>query len=100
MKKRCKENENTCIPFFSVQFTVTHDFLTLYHTITTFNDPEKEGLENQKCWLPAFAPFPTIISTLAQTNFNFSVTFILSPPKAFNFDKLKNLSLGKDLINI
>ena len=64
-------------------------FLTLYKTIPTFNDPEKEGLESngktRKCWLPAFAPFPTIISTLAQTNFNFSVTFILSSPNAFNF---------------
>ena len=102
MKKRCEENES--IPFFSVHFTVPHDFLTLYKTIPTFNDPEKEGLENsgkmRKCWLPAFAPFPTIISTLAQTNFNFSVTFILSSPKAFNFDKFKKLSLVKKLINI
>ena len=32
--------------FFSVHFKVPHDCLTLYHTIPTFNDPEKEGLEN------------------------------------------------------
>ena len=32
--------------FFSVDFKVPHDCLTLYHTIPTFNDPEKEGLEN------------------------------------------------------
>ena len=44
MKKHCEENEN--ITFFSVQFTVPHDFLTLYNMIPTFNDPEKEGLEN------------------------------------------------------
>ena len=44
MKKPCEENEN--IPFFSVHFTVPHDFLTLYNTIPTFNDPEKEALEN------------------------------------------------------
>ena len=80
-------------------------FLTLYHTIPTFNDPEKEGLENikgkrEKCWLPAFSTFPTIIFTLAKTNFNFSVTFILSSPNAFNLDKFKKLSLGKELINI
>ena len=31
---------------FSVHFTVPHDFLTLYNTIPTFNNPEKEGLEN------------------------------------------------------
>ena len=46
MKKRCEENEN--ILFFSVDFEVPHDCLTLYHTISTFNDPEKEGLENIK----------------------------------------------------
>ena len=44
MKKRCEENEN--IQFFSVHFKVPHCCLTLYHTIPTFNDPEKEGLEN------------------------------------------------------
>ena len=78
--------------------------ITLYHTISTFNDPEKEGFENRwrtrKCWLPVFSPFPTIISTLAKKNFNFSVTFILSSPIAFNLEKNKNLSLGKELINI
>ena len=78
--------------FFSVHFTVPHDFLTLYHTIPTFKDPEREGLENIVA--KRENAFPTIISTLAQTNFNFSVTFILSSPNAFNFDKFKNLSLG------
>ena len=85
-------------------FQVPHCCLTLYLTIPTFNDPEKEGLENRgktrKCWLPAFSPFPTIISTLPKTNFNFSVTFILSSPNAFNLDKFKNLLVGKKLINI
>ena len=102
MKKRCQENEN--IQFFSVHFKVPHCCLTLYHTILTFNDPEKEGLENRgkktKCCLPAFSRFPTIISTLEKTNVNFSVTFILSSANAFNLDKLKKLSLGKELINI
>ena len=32
--------------FFSVHFKVPRDYLNLYHTIPTFNDPEKEGLEN------------------------------------------------------
>ena len=76
---------------FLSTFKVPHCCLTLYHTIPTFNNPEKEGLENRgkmrKCWLPAFSPFPTIISTLAKTNFNFSVTFSLSTPNAFNLDK-------------
>ena len=85
--------------FFSAHFTVPYDFLTLYKTIPTFNDPEKRRLRKHSgktriCWLPALAPFPTIISTLAQTNFNFSVTFILSSPNAFNFDKSNKKSLG------
>ena len=33
--------------------------------------------------LSAFSPFPTIISTLAKTNFNLSVTISLSTPNAF-----------------
>ena len=94
MKKRCEENEN--IQFFSVDFKVPHDCLTLYHTIPTFNDPEKEGLENIKgkrenAGYQHFSPFPTITFTLAQTKFNFSVTFILSSPNAFNLDKFKKL---------
>ena len=44
MKKPREENKN--IQFLSVHFKVPHDCLTLYHTILTFNDPEKEGLEN------------------------------------------------------
>ena len=93
MKKRCEENEN--IWFFSVDFKVPHDCLTLYHTIQTFNDPEKEGLENLVGKREnAFSPFPTIIFTLAQTNFY--VTFILSTPNAFNLDRFKDLSVGKD----
>ena len=39
-------------------------FLTLYHTIPTFNDSGKETFwkhcgKRRKCWLPAFSPFPT-----------------------------------------
>ena len=46
--------------------------LTLYHTIPTLNDPEKEGFwkhfgKRRKCWLPAFSPFPKMF-------------FILHPP--------------------
>ena len=102
MKKRCEENEN--IQSFSVDFKVQHDCLTLYHTIPTFNDPEKEGLENIKrkrenAGYQHFLFFPQLFLPL-QTNFNFSVTFILSSPNAFNLDKFKNLSVGKELINI
>ena len=47
--------------------------------------------------LPAFSPFPTMFSTLLKTSFNFAVTFILSSANAFNLDKSKILSFGKEL---
>ena len=40
--------------------------LTLYHTITTFTDPER-ALENiMGKMLPAFSPSPTMFSTLSK----------------------------------
>ena len=73
----------------------------LYHTIPSFNDPDKEACgkyyrEWRKCWWPAFSPFH-MISTLPKTIFNFSVTFILSSAIAFNLDQFKSLSFGKEL---
>ena len=38
-----------------------------------------------------------MFSTLPKTNFNFSVTFILSSAIAFNLDQSKNLPFGKEL---
>ena len=69
MKNHCEENEN--IPFFSVHFTVPHDFLTLYNTIPTFNDPEKESLENI-----GFCPVRVNISGLHCRLGVFSFSFI------------------------
>ena len=43
-----------------------------------------------------FLLFPTMFSTLPETNFNFSVTYILSPANAFNFNQ-SILSFGKKL---
>ena len=54
------------------------DALTLYHTITTVNDPETEGF-----WKPAFSPFPTMFSTLSNKKINFLNTFIVC--KGFQF---------------
>ena len=47
--------------------------LTLYHTIPTFNDLENESFskhcgKRRKCWLPAFSPFPTMLSALPKSN--------------------------------
>ena len=47
-----------------------------------------------------FSPFPTMFSTCPKTNFNFSVTFILSSTNAFNLDQSKNLLFGKELREI
>ena len=58
-------------------------FLTLYHTIPTFNDHE-DGSSRQhfekrrKCCLPAFSTCPKLFSFISIANLNFSVTFILS----------------------
>ena len=54
----------------------TTDLLTLYHTIPTFNDLNREAFrkhcgERRKCCLPAFSPFPTMFSTLPKTSFEF-----------------------------
>ena len=41
--------------------------------------------------------FPTMFSTLTKTNFNFSVAFIWLSANAFNLDRSKILSCGKEL---
>ena len=71
--------------------------LTLYHTILSFNDPDR-GLP-KTLWEkePAFALF-SMFSTRPKTNFKFSVTFIVLSATAFNFDQSKTLSFGKELI--
>ena len=38
-----------------------------------------------------------MLSTLAETNFNYSLTLDLSSANAFNLDQSKNLSFGKDV---
>ena len=51
----------------------------------------KEPFENilgkgEKCWEPAFSPFPTMFSTLLKTNFSVWVIFTLSSANALNLD--------------
>ena len=87
MKKHCQETEN--IPFFSVHFTVPHDFLTLYNTIPTLNDPEKEGLENivakrENAGYQHFLFFPLLFLPLQRQISLFShIYFVIS--KCFKF---------------
>ena len=82
-------------------FDLLHMF-AFYHTIPTFNNPEKETFckhcgKRRKCWLPAFSPFPTMFYTLSQTFFAISAAFELLSANALNLDKSNNLSFGKKL---
>ena len=61
-------------------------FLTLYLYNPTFNDYEKVAFwkhceKRRICWKPASSPFPTVFSTPTNANFEFSVSFIISPSK-------------------
>ena len=89
------------------KFSVVDSHLTLHHTILTFNDPVNDlltkTLENivgkgENAGLPAFFSFPPMFSTLPKTNFNFSLTFILSSANALNLDQSQISSFGKELI--
>ena len=73
--------------------------LTLYHTIPTFNDLEKEAFWKQwglrrKCWLP---PFPAMFSTQSKTDFAISTIFKLSSANTLNLDQSIILTSGKEV---
>ena len=65
-----------------INLTCEQSNLTLYHTIMTLNDPGNIGGKQENA--EAFSPFQTIFSILPKTNFDFSVTFILSSASSFN----------------
>ena len=56
--------------------------------------------ERRKYWLPAFSLIPTKFSTHPKTNFNFSVTFVLSSANAFIWTSLKFCCLIKSLTSL
>ena len=95
----------SCANAFNLDQTKTWLFgkeLTLYHTIPTFNNLEKEDFwkhcgKRQKCWQPTYSPFSTMFSSLPKTNVNFLVTPTLSSANAFNLDQSKTLLFGKEL---
>ena len=74
------------------------NFLSLYHTIPTFNDPEEEDIfenivgKGENAGNQHVLLFPTMFSTLSNANFNFWVTLILLSAYAFNLHKSKILS--------
>ena len=76
--------------------------LTLYHTISTFNNPKEKHFgkycgKRRKCLLPAFSPFPTMFSTLSKTEIIILATFNLLSANAFNLDHFRIFSFGKEL---
>ena len=76
---------------------------TLYHTIPTFNNPDKESFckhcgKRRKCWLPAFSPFPSMFSTIStKTEMIILAKLNLFSANAFSLVKAKVLSSGKEL---
>ena len=64
------------------------EYLTLYHSIPSFNDPKKVAFskhygKKRKYCLPAFSPVPAMFSNLLTTNFILSVTYVVC--KCFQF---------------
>ena len=74
-------------------------FTTQFRLITTLHKKPSETIvgKGENAGNQQIFPFSTMFSTLSKTNFKFSVTFILSPANAFNFDQSKILSFGKEL---
>ena len=78
----------------------TNDNLTHCPTIPTFITSGKESFRKhcgKKRENALNQPFPTMFSTLPNTNFYFSVTMTLSSANALNLVKAKILSFGKEL---
>ena len=80
-------------------FQQSSTLLSLYHTISTFNDPAKIVFRKhcgkmRKCWLPASSPFPTMFSVHRKKKFSFRVTFILLSANVFNLDQSEISSFG------
>ena len=76
--------------------------LNLNRTIPNFNNSWEGGFwkhfgKRRKCWLPAFSPFPKMISILSETNFILTSHIFFSCAKALNLDQSKILSFGKEL---
>ena len=51
------------------KMTSRHESLSLYLTMATVKDTEKEAFgkhcwKRRKCYIPAFSPFPKMLSTL------------------------------------
>ena len=69
--------------------------LSLYHTILTFNNPEKQAFwklrEKEKMLVTSIFFFSHNFFYLSQNKFKISVSFILSSVHAYNLDQSKIL---------
>ena len=77
--------------------------LTLHHTILTFNDPERVVLENivgkgENAGKQHFLLFPTMFSTLSNTEVLILPVFHLSSANAFSLSVRRKLSCGNGLM--
>ena len=75
--------------------------LPLYHTIQTFNDPEKEGFwkhcgKRRKCWWTSIFSFSHNVLFPLQKKFNFAAIFIFL--SANPLTGLKICCLGKNIL--
>ena len=77
------------ISLFAAEIGKSGKELTLYYTIPTFNDPEKESLRKH-CRYQHFLLFPQCFQLFAKQISIFSATFFLSSANCFQFQTVKN----------
>ena len=75
--------------------------LSLYLTIATVKDNEKEDFgkhcwKRRKYWIPAFSPFPTMLSILAQTT-QYTLHIVLGQQMHSTLTNLEFYSMEKSL---
>ena len=69
--------------------------------MTTLKKKSFKGLrEKEELLVTSISSFPTVFSTILKTNFNFSVTFILSSTSAFNLDQSEKSLFGKNRLTV
>ena len=91
-KKKMEKKKRIMIMFICASYFCV---LTLYHTILTFNDPDKEAFlkhcgKKRKCWKLAFSHLPTMFSTLSKPEIPIWTTVILLSAKCFQFGYVQN----------
>ena len=81
--------------------TSGNGWLILYPTIATVKVNKKEDFgkkcwKRRKCWIPAFSPFPTMLSILAQTT-QYTLHIVFGQQMHSNSTNLEFYSMEKSL---